>query len=158
MGDPRMGKYSTLINSVRNLAQVSGLSTLRVMVSFLVCGLFHGASVDNFFSLEMYKYTNKERRKVLTFQRGKKISDKLNQGATTQDEEILVNKSLFNKNFNEFVHQDWLYLPDASFRRNRKISFEKYTFSCEALCKFKRCGNPVLRVKIYHSQEAEIRL
>lgn len=52
---------------------------IRKLISFLSCRMQHGASLDNFCSLEMYKYTNAERKRVYTFCRQKRISDKFNE-------------------------------------------------------------------------------
>lgn len=102
-----MRKFYRLTGELQKISEESRLSKQRLLLSFLICRFLHGASLGEFRVLEMYRYTNAERKHIYTFQRQKKISDVLNKDATKSEQHMLMEKNLFNKMFSTFVNREW---------------------------------------------------
>ena len=102
-----MKRLSKLFGEIKILSVNSGISSVMLMFSFAICRFVHGASWDNFRVLQMYKLSHKERQKVYTFRRQKRISDFLNKSAKDEDLHILMEKNKFNTAFANFIKRDW---------------------------------------------------
>lgn len=109
------GKYfREILRTLPEIAEESGYSRGYITRSFVRCFFIHHVHLGVFRSLRLYNYTGPMLRRFLTLQQCKTISDKLSAGASPEDIARLNDKHEFNRFFREFVHRDWLYIPDST--------------------------------------------
>lgn len=108
-----MKRICFFLKEARKIARGSKMNYFLLLISFMICRLVHGASWDNFHVLEMYNYRYREKKKIYTFRRQKKISDNLNKNAGKDELNILMEKNRFNTVFSDFIKRDW-FDPKAS--------------------------------------------
>jgi len=110
--------YTKYFNEIRHtlpeIAKESGYSRGYITRSFIRCFFIHHVHLGVFRSLRLYNYTGAMLRRFLTLNQCKRISDRLCAGASEEDIARLNDKHIFNRCFAEFVHRDWLYIPDSS--------------------------------------------
>lgn len=66
-----MNKLKRLFPAISQIVADTGISKARITLSFFICYFIHGALLDNFRVLEMYKHNNFERKKIYTFRNQK---------------------------------------------------------------------------------------
>lgn len=107
--------------SLSLIARQSDFSYLQLVGAFARCFLVHHVQIEEFRTLRLYNCSNLQLSRYMTYYQNIHYSDKLNSAATKNDLDIFNDKHLFNATFREFIHRDWLYLPDSS--REEIIAF-----------------------------------
>lgn len=116
-----MDRYNDLMSKIKKLSTEYNIPVLFLIGSFLECRFIHGASWDNFCVHEMYKMNNRERKKVYTFKRQKKVSDFLNHNAGDGEMSTIMCKNKFNMTFKKYIKRNWYDATKPN--RERFISF-----------------------------------
>ena len=75
----------------------------------------HQASPENYFVLRFYELSDAKRQTYLTSGRSASADRALNWSMTREKEEIMSRKHLFYQSFSDFVHRDFLYVPELPF-------------------------------------------
>lgn len=129
--------FRFLLKDLRSLAGEVGYTTLQMYIAFIRAYIRIRPEIEEFRVLQLYKYSGAELSKFLTMKQLSALQKKLNTDATAQEKAALYNKQSFNDIFRDFIHRDWLYLPDSSeevirafFTRNAK-SLLKPTGGCQ---------------------------
>lgn len=119
--------FRFLTKELRTLAGDVGYTPWQMYTAFARAYIRVRPELEEFKVLELYKYSGAELSKFLTMRQLPTLQKTLNAGATEQEEAALYNKQSFNHIFHEFIHRDWLYLPDSSeevirafFTRNKQ--------------------------------------
>lgn len=81
---------------------------------FFLCYITRRTHIREFRTLHLYDYTNRKVNQFLLWRRCIKYSDIINADATPEDFSFFHNKYLFNTMFHDFIHREWLYLPNSS--------------------------------------------
>ena len=103
------------VQQLTPLSEETGLSVFQLLLSYEKCKFLHGATFDQFLELPLYSYSNYELSKFLSVGRQRKLKDKyFNLGAQEQDYSVFDNKHNFMEAFRDYVHRDWVYLPESS--------------------------------------------
>lgn len=146
-----MSRYSNLIRDIKALSVDSGIPAIKVIFSFLICRFLYGASWDNFQVLKMYAMTNKERKRVYTFKRQKKISDFLNKNANDTNLHILMDKNKFNAAFGEFIVRDWYDSTEPDRKRFDEFMHRNERFLLKPILSSQGKG-----IELYNSSEVDL--
>lgn len=126
-----------IVVTMPKLAREAGCSTIEMYISFLRCYINKRIMLDEFISLQLYKYTSIGLSEFLTIRHVFKLQKSLNRNATQEELDALHNKHSFNALFRPFIQRDWLYLPDAdaeeisSFFEKNNYALLKPVGSCE---------------------------
>lgn len=86
-------------------------SYIHALLCLFWCVIRFGASPDDFYRYELYKKSNFERNKFITYKRSQKIIKKFN---SIESSMVFSDKSLFNSFFSEYINRDWLDLRKAN--------------------------------------------
>lgn len=62
----------------------------------------------------LYEYPRAVQKDFLSMERCVAISNMLIGGASEEELSLIADKAKFNRYFHDFIHRDWLYLPDAT--------------------------------------------
>lgn len=81
----------------------------------LICSFRHQTSPENYYVLRFFELSEKERQTYLTSGRSAMADRELNRSMTREKEILLSCKHLFYQSFSDFVHRDFLYVPEASY-------------------------------------------
>ncbi len=100
--------------SLSDIARQTGHSFPQMAFSFTRCFLARHVQIEEFRTLRLYNCTRLQLSRYMTYYESIKYSDKLNAGATKEDIATFNDKHLFNTAFCDFIHRDWLYLPDST--------------------------------------------
>ncbi len=95
-------------------SKATGYSVIRLALAYAVCFIFHGANSEEFWALRLYKYNNRERRRILLIRATERFSDCINAGATAEELACFDEKAHFNAVFADYIRRDWLYVPDST--------------------------------------------
>lgn len=110
-----MNKYIAYIKKVfelcKELSNEIGISTWRVLFDYFHCFLKHGTYIRQYTIGDFWKYSDYQRKKMLTYPRMVKMMNKLNNPDYIH---FLNEKVDFNKFFSELVHREWLYIKDVN--------------------------------------------
>lgn len=98
-------EYLTIIQVNYKIKKISALASL------MWCYARHGASPTSWFMFKMYKLNERGRKRIITANRNNELDKLFN---AKEFEELYNNKALFNKEFSDFVHRDWLFINEAS--------------------------------------------
>ncbi len=101
----------TISATMTELSRRTGHPVWRMYASFLRSYLCRHASVFDFQNLQLYKYSPLGQSGFLTFRQQMRLIRKVNH---IQDLHSFDDKRNFHRLFSDFIHRDWLYLPDAS--------------------------------------------
>lgn len=114
--------------SLSDTSRQSGHSYFQLAGAFVRCFLARHVQIEEFRTLRLYNCSNLQLSRYMTYYQSIKYSDKLNAKATKNDIDTFNDKHLFNSAFREFIHRDWLYIPDSSpeeivafFARNKSF-------------------------------------
>lgn len=146
-----MGRISEFFGEIKILSVYSGISSLTLLCSFVICRFVHGASWDNFRVLEMYKLSHKERQKIYTFRRQKRISDFLNKSANDEDLHILMDKNKFNTAFSRFIKRDWYDSTVSDKQQFTEFLYRNNKFLMKPILSSQGKG-----IELYQSSEVDI--
>ncbi len=131
------------------MSRNTGRSRASLALSFLRSYLLCRAAIDEFEIIPLYDYSAYVHRKqFLTYRRCRKINDLVSPGATEADYACFNEKNQFNTLFAEFVHRDWLFVPDSSPDEIRAFLDRNDEFLAKAY--FSTCGRD-----IYHYRRGE---
>lgn len=103
-----------VIARLSEVAEKTGYSLPGLLGSFASACLRLRVDIDEFCFFRMYDYTNRKRASYLTLRECIKISNRLIAGAAPEDLSEFGEKHRFNALFRDFVHRDWLYLPEST--------------------------------------------
>ena len=106
--------FAEIAAALPEIAEESGFSRAYITRSFVRCFFVHHVHLGVFRSLRLYSYTDAALRRFLTLHQCKTISDRLSAEASAEDFDRLNDKHVFNRFFRDFVHRDWLYIPDST--------------------------------------------
>lgn len=112
-----MTQLQFLIKFLKSLPEFSkdtGYSIPHLLWSYMICYIVHGSDSEKFRALRLYEYSNKKRSEFILNRGTKKYMNIFNAGATPEEFAQIGSKELFNTTFREFIHRDWLYIPDSS--------------------------------------------
>lgn len=104
-----------IYHMAKRLKEQRGGFTVMYFIDALRCSYRHQASPENYFVLRFYELKDGERQTYLTSGRSARADKELNQFMTEEKEKIMSHKHLFYQNFSDFVHRDYLYVPEASY-------------------------------------------
>ena len=96
------------------IAEQTGYSTASLALSFAKTYLLYRVQIDEFRTLHLYDYSTNMQARFLTWRYSKAMADALDAGAAPEEFAVFNDKHLFNQYFRDFIHREWLYLPDAS--------------------------------------------
>lgn len=96
------------------LAKEVGYTPLQMYIAFYRARFTIRPDLEEFKVLQLYKYSRTELSKYLTMEKLPAIQDILNRGAPQEEIVAVYSKHTFNRIFKEFIHREWLYLPDSS--------------------------------------------
>lgn len=106
--------FKRFLGSLPAWSKASGYSVVRLALSFAVSRVLHGSNSEEFLALRLYKYTNRERSRFLLTRSTKRVSDRLTASATPEELALFDDKARFNARFADYIHREFLYLPEAS--------------------------------------------
>lgn len=96
------------------LAKEAGYTPLQMYVAFYRARFTVRPDLEEFKVLKLYKYSKTELSKYLTMNRLPDVQRVLNSGASEEEIVSIYSKHTFNRMFAEFIHREWLYLPESS--------------------------------------------
>lgn len=109
--NPYISYIFKVIRSCRELSKETGIPTIVLLTDYTKCMIKHGTYIRQYTIGGFWKYSNFQRRKMLTYPRLVKMMNKLN---NPQYIHILNEKVNFNKYFKDFVHRDWIYIKEVN--------------------------------------------
>lgn len=121
-----------IIATLPDLARQNGCSTARMYVAFIRCFICNHVQLEEFQASHMYEFSGLKMSGFLTERRRAKLAPVFNAGATAEDFADFNEKHRFNAVYHEFVHRDWLYLPDASEEEIRSFVARNPAFLTKA--------------------------
>ena len=95
------------------IARQTGHPSLCLYLNFLRCFLGHHIQLEEFQASHMYDFSGQKLSEFLTERRRARQARLFNAGATRDDFSIFNEKHRFNTLYQEYVHRDWLYIPEA---------------------------------------------
>lgn len=115
------------------IARSSGYTTAQITWAFVRCFFRAHVHIEEFRALRMYELSNPKLATYLTTRRRDKLTVRyFDRGATAADHKHVTDKQNFNRTFHEFVHRDWLYIPDATQEDIRAFVLRSPTFLAKA--------------------------
>lgn len=96
------------------LSRQTGYSRIYHLCDYLSAFLRHGVHIRQYIIGEMWRMSNPERSRRVTFYRMIRLEKKYND---LRYRHFLDSKRDFNEFFKECIHRDWLYVPEASFEQ-----------------------------------------
>lgn len=106
--------FMFLLKELRSLSREVGYTSWQMYIAFARAYIRIRPEFEEFKVLQLYKYSGPEISRYLTMKQLPSLQKILNAGATAQEKATLYNKQSFNHTFREFIHRDWIYLPDSS--------------------------------------------
>ena len=100
-----------MFKKIDSIHKKTNKSKLSIFFDMINCANKYGAGYMDYDLYEMYNLNAKQRDTYITRGRNNAIDKKLNNKDFIDEVEI---KNKFNKNFNKFLHRDWIYIPDTS--------------------------------------------
>ena len=94
------------------LSKQTGYSRFYHLFDYLSAFVRHGVHIRQYTIGEMWRMSNPERSRRVTFYRMIRLEKKYN---NLNYRHFLDNKRDFNEFFKEFIHRDWMFVSDASF-------------------------------------------
>lgn len=99
------------------------LFKVRIILD-VVCSYFiYGSWINNYFEYRFWEKSFFKRNEFLTWRRA---VERINHFNGESPNAIFRKKHIFLQEFKEYVHRDWLYLPDSSFEEMESF-FKKHT-------------------------------
>lgn len=102
------------ITTLSEISKITHYSVFRLLCSYGVCRVLHGADFDQFCTFHMYDLNNHKRAEYLTTRRCRRVMKVLDRGATPEDISALSQKCNFNRNYRDFIQRPWLFIPDST--------------------------------------------
>lgn len=102
--------YSKFFNIAKEISKKTKKPYIFVLFDIIYCGLKHGAGYMDYYVFEMYNLNEKQRKTYVTRGRNNEFIRKYNDKSKY---ELMDNKALFNKNFNEYLKRDWIFLDET---------------------------------------------
>ncbi len=94
------------------LSKQTGYSRIYHLFDYLSAFVRHGVHIRQYTIGEMWRMSNPERSRRVTFYRMIRLEKKYND---PNYRHFLDNKRDFNELFMEFIHREWMFVGDASF-------------------------------------------
>ena len=113
--------FKKILSVFPEIARQSGYPVPFLAWQFTKGYLRHRVQIDEFRTLRLYQYSGKMFDDYLTWKNSTRISDALNAGATAEEIALFNDKHLFNRHFREFIHRDWLYIPESTPEQIREF-------------------------------------
>lgn len=137
-----VGKFRVIWNEAKKVADGSVMKTLGlVLKEQILCRA--GYSRYDFFQCELYRLGMMGRREFLNVRRAKRVRDICNQ----PDECVKFrDKSIFNKEFAEYIHRDWLDLRVDGLESFQKFVAKHSTFMVKP--QFLEGGRGIQKIEI----------
>ena len=135
--------YSKLFDVAKKISKKTKKPYIFVLIDIIYCGLRHGAGYMDYYVFEMYNLNEKQRKTYVTRGRNNEFIRKYNDKSKY---ELLDNKALFNKNFNEYLKRDWIFLDEAdkdtaiSWIENHKMFIAKNILGT--------CGKEIKKIEL----------
>ena len=129
-------------DTLRRVADRTGRSFAGAVLSFLRVYVLCHANVSEFEIIPLYDYSpHVLRKQYLTYRRCQRVDRVLSAGATEEDYMSYGRKETFNRLFAEFIHRDWLYLPDSTPEQVRSFLERNDKFLAKAI--LSTCGEDI---------------
>ena len=124
-------KLGTAINKSH---EKSGKNKVFIFFDMLACAMFYGAGYNDYLIFAFWDMKRFQRKTYLTRLVNKRLVTTVNDSRFRY---IFDKKDEFNKRFGEYLHREYIYLPDAGY--------EKF---CEF---FKRMGRVIIKPRVGES-------
>ena len=95
-------------------ARGTGRSTLSILLGFAATKFRNNPSWSSYTMLRLYEQSAAEQKEYLTASSQKRLMKKLEPDATVEDKSYFNSKYKFNCLFSDFIHRDWIYLPEST--------------------------------------------
>jgi len=103
-----------ILSAFPELSRETGVSSVRLMFSFLRSFLIGRIELEEFRAFQLYNLSGCGHSQYLFRRKRNKISDILTAAATQEDLDIFLDKHLFNASFKEYIQRDWVSLADST--------------------------------------------
>ena len=114
--------FKRIYGEVTELSKRTGYNRFYHLFDYLSAFLFHGVHIRQYVIGDMWRMSNPERSRRITFYRMIKLEKKYNNPKYIH---LLHNKRDFNEFFKECIHRGWLFVGDATYEEF-KAFVEKY--------------------------------
>lgn len=124
--------FREIVHTLPKLARATGHSTARLYLSFLRLYLCFHVQLEEFQAMHLYDFSNQKMSEILTERRRAKQARVFNADATPEDYALFNEKHRFNAFFHDYVHRDWLYLPEAAPAEVEEFAYQHPVFLAKA--------------------------
>lgn len=139
--------FKRIWREVSQLSKQTGYSSIYHLLDYFSAFLFHGVHIRQYIVGEMWRMSNPERSRRVTFYRMIQLEKKYNDHNYRH---FLDNKRDFNEFFKETIHRDWMFVGDASFDDFKDFVIRKKSFIVKPLDGMKGQG---IRKFIYNGED-----
>lgn len=109
---------SGMFETIKRIKKKTNKNSLFLFIDIIYCGIKYMAGYVDYEVFEFYNMDKEKRKTVITRGINNKFVKLLNDKNYA---DIIDNKIIFNKTYNDFLHRDWLDLRETSLE-----DFEKY--------------------------------
>ena len=88
------------------------LSVICLCIDWFFCYIIYGCAPSHYCNGKFYKFSSFERKKILTSRKALRSERHFNDSSAIK---YLLDKSLFNEYFREFIKRDWLDISKSTF-------------------------------------------
>lgn len=106
--------FKRIWKELSQLSRQTGYSRIYHLCDYLSAFVRHGVHIRQYITGEMWRMSNPERSRRVTFYRMIRLEKKYND---PNYRHYLDSKRDFNEFFKEFIHRGWLFVGDASFEQ-----------------------------------------
>lgn len=102
------------LSALNQIAQRESIPLYILLLRYIYCKKVHYASFEDYCTFKLYLRSSVWMSRFLTWDRAIEISDRLIKDASQEDYDTIGSKVLFNRHFKDYIHREWLYLPDST--------------------------------------------
>lgn len=120
--------YSELFKTAKRVSKKCNKNCLIIFIDIIYCGMKYMAGYVDYEVFEMYNMNKEQRKTVITRGINNKFVVMLNDKNFTN---IIDDKILFNKKYNDYLHRDWLDLRVTTkedfleYMKSKKVAIVK---------------------------------
>lgn len=115
--------FKRIWREMSKLSKQTGYNRFYHLFDYLSAFVRHGVHIRQYTIGEMWRMSNPERSRRVTFYRMMRLEKKYND---LNYRHFLDNKRDFNEHFKEFIHRGWMFVSDASFEEFKDfVQFHK---------------------------------
>lgn len=105
--------FCEIVSTMPKIARESGHSLLGLYLRFVVGYVTRRITLPEFQTFSLYKFSPMGASEYLTSHQRDRFLKLVNKGCTQEDLDIFNQKHRFNTVFRQFIHREWLYLPNC---------------------------------------------